>query len=109
MSTAKQSNDFAVIATGGKQYVVRPGDRVTVEKLPGKESAAVAFTDVLLTVKDGAVEIGSPTIADAKVTGTLLKTAKGKRVRVVKYKPKVRYTKTTGHRQVQSTVHIDAI
>ena len=109
MSTLKKTDDFAVIATGGKQYVVRPGDRITVEKLPQKESTKVTFSDVLLTAKDGTVKVGTPKVAGAKVTGTLEKTVQGKKVVVVKYKSKVRYNKTSGHRQMQSTVLIEAV
>jgi large subunit ribosomal protein L21 len=105
----KRNETFAIIATGGKQYLVRPGGRIVVEKLTGEEGKPVTFSDVLLLVKDGAVRVGEPQLADARVTGTLMKTAKGKKVRVVKYKSKTRQHKATGHRQVRSTVRIDEI
>ncbi len=99
---------FAVIKTGGKQYLVQPGDKLKIEKLdkePGKE---VVFSDVLLLEKNKKLEIGKPTIK-AKVKAKVLKQDKYKKVIVFKYKSKKRYHKKRGHRQPYTLVEIKSI
>lgn len=99
---------FAVIRTGGKQYLVQPGDKLKIEKLdkePGKE---VVFSDVLLLEKNKKLEIGKA-IIKAKVKAKVLKQDKYKKVIVFKYKPKKRYHKKTGHRQPYTLVEIKSI
>jgi len=102
---------IAVIKTGGKQYTVKAKDVVRVERLPKKDRKKdkVTFTDVLLVSDSKKTEIGKPKLSKAKVEATVLKDAKAKKVTVVKYKPKVRYRKTTGHRQQYTEVRIDKI
>ena len=98
--------NFAVIKTGGKQYLVSPGDKIKVEKLnvePGKE---VIFDQVLLLEKDKKIEIGTPFIQDAKVTAKALSQDRNKKVIIFKYKPKTRYKKKTGHRQPYTEIEI---
>lgn len=108
MNTKDSASDFAVIATGGKQYVVRPGKSVQIEKLPQTEGA-VEFRDILLRVKAGAVSVGIPHVTGATVTGTIIATAKGKKVRVVHYKAKTRQHRSRGHRQIRTTVRIESV
>ncbi|MFA6512363.1 MAG: 50S ribosomal protein L21 [Patescibacteria group bacterium] len=108
MSTQNESKDFAVIATGGKQYVVHPGQTIAVEKLEEAEGQ-VTFEKVLLQSKAGKVTIGTPEISGAKVMGTILKTAKGKKIMVVKYKNKTRQRSSNGHRQTRATVKIESV
>ncbi|MDO8313411.1 MAG: 50S ribosomal protein L21 [Sideroxyarcus sp.] len=108
MSIQEKAKDFSVIATGGKQYIVRAGATIAVEKLPEAEGA-VSFEHVLLRAKDGVVTLGAPDIAGATVKGTILKTAKGKKVRVTHYKAKTRQHRSQGHRQIHATVHIDSL
>lgn len=108
MSTEQTSKDFAVIATGGKQYVARPGKTITVETLK-KSEGAVTFDEVLLQVKNGAATVGMPHVAGAAVHGTILGTGKGKKILVVKYKNKTRQKTSTGHRQTRTTVKIESI
>lgn len=98
---------FAIIQTGGKQYKVSAGQTVTVEKLPTKDGTVV-FSEVLF-VGGKEPKIGTPFVAGAKVEGTVLEHGKGKKVVVVKYKPKVRYRRKTGHRQQFTKVTIDKI
>jgi large subunit ribosomal protein L21 len=103
--------EFAVIKTGGKQYQVKTGDIVTIEKITGdyKEGDIVNFNEVLLIDSGSATTIGEPTIAGAKVTGTLTKIGRHPKINVIRYKQKSRYFKKNGHRQEFFKVKIDAI
>ncbi len=100
---------LAVIKTGGKQYLVAPGDKIKIEKIEEKEGKEVIFDQVLLVEKNKKVEIGTPLVKGAKVMGKVLKQGKGKKVIVFKYKPKTRYKKKTGHRQPFTEVEITKI
>ena len=98
--------DFAIIATGGKQYRVSVGDKVKIEKLDTAEGGPVMFDAVLLRAAGENVEIGMPNIATATVHAKLLRTAKEKTKIVFKYHAKARYRKKKGHRQPFSEVEI---
>ncbi len=100
---------LAIIKTGGKQYLVKKGDKIKIEKLEEKEGSEINFTDVLLLKKDKEVEIGKPIIKDAKVVAKVLKQGKGDKVIVFKYKAKKRYKKKAGHRQPYTEVEIKDI
>src|SRR5581483_625775 len=90
---------YAVIRSGGKQYTVRPGDRLDVEKLDGEAGSEVELTDVLMVADGDSVTVGAPSVAGAKVVADIVEHGRGKKVVVFKYKPKIRYRKRTGHRQ----------
>ncbi len=93
--------EFAIIATGGKQYKVSPGEVVKIEKIKGdfKVGDVVTFDQVLL-VKDATdTTIGKPYITGATITATLDSVGRNKTVDVIKYKQKSRYFKKNGHRQ----------
>ena len=90
---------LAVIKTGGKQYLVSPGQKIKIEKINKKEDQEVTFNDVLLLEKGKKIEIGNPTIKGAKVTGKILRQSKAKKVIIFKYKSKKRYKVKKGHRQ----------
>ena len=98
--------EIAVIKTGGKQYIVRPGQKLKVEKLPTKEGGQVVFEEVLLLDDGKKTEIGTPNVTGAKVKGKLLKQAKAKKVIVFKFKAKKREKTKKGHRQPYSEVEI---
>ncbi len=104
--------EYAVFATGGKQYRVSPGDSVKIEKITGsfKEGDTLTFDRVLL-VDDGAegATIGTPYIDGAKITATLTKIGRNKTIDVIKYKQKSRYFKKNGHRQPFFEVKINSI
>jgi len=100
---------LAVIKTGGKQYLVAPGDKIKVEKIDKKEGAEVIFSDVLLLEKSKKIEIGTPILKGIKVTGKVLSQGKDKKVIVFKYKAKKRYKVKKGHRQPFSEVEITKI
>ncbi len=100
---------IAVIKTGGKQYLVAPGDKIKVELLETQEGKELTFFDVLLCDKNGDgknVEIGSPLVKDAKVTAKVLRHGKGEKLIIFKYKPKKRYKRKIGHRQQFTEVEI---
>jgi len=90
---------LAVIRTGGKQYLVSPGQKIKIEKLDKKEGSEVVFDEVLLLEKNKKLEIGTPLVKDAKVIGKILRGGKGKKIIVFKYKAKKRYKVKKGHRQ----------
>lgn len=97
---------LAIIKTGGKQYLVSPGQKIKIEKLDKKEGAEISFNEVLLLEKGKKVEIGTPLVKGAKVIGKILKHGKGKKIIVFKYKSKKRYKKKQGHRQLFTEVEI---
>ena len=100
---------LAVIKTGGKQYLVKIGDKIKVEKLPGKEGRAIKFDTLLTTDEKGTkVDIGKP-LLKLKVEGKILKQDKAKKLIVIKFKSKTRYTRRIGHRQPFSLIEIEKI
>ncbi len=99
---------YAVIATGGKQYTVKEGDVIRVEKLGAAAGETVTFDQVLF-VNNGAAVVGNPTVAGATVTASVVKEGKGKKVIVYKYKRKTGYHKKNGHRQLFTEVKIEKI
>lgn len=100
---------LAVIKIGGKQYLVKPGDKIKIEKINKKIGEEIIFDQVLLLEKNKKLEIGQPFIKGAKLTAKALRQAKGKKVIIFKYKPKTRYKKKTGHRQFFTEVEITKI
>lgn len=99
----------AVIKTGGKQYIVSPGDILKVEKLDAQEGDTVTFPVLLSTDASGEkVEIGTPELSQT-ATATVLKQDRDKKISVVKYKSKTRYKRNVGHRQPFTQVKIEKI
>ena len=99
---------IAIIKTGGKQYLVQPGDKLKVEKLEKKEGEEISFSDVLLVEKDNKVEVGTP-LVKAEVTAKILSHGKADKVIVFKYKPKKRESRKIGHRQPYTEIEITGI
>lgn len=100
---------YAIIETGGKQYRVAPGQTLEVARLGVAEGARVELDRVLFVADGDAVKVGTLTVVGAKVLATAQGEGKGKKVVVFKYKPKVRYRKKTGHRQLYTRLSIDKI
>lgn len=96
---------YAIFVTGGKQYRAAEGDTIYVEKLDGEEGQEVVFDQVLLAGD----KVGTPLVEGAKVTGTIEKQGRGKKIIVFKYKPKKNYHKKQGHRQSYTKVVIKSI
>ena len=108
--------EFAVIQTGGKQYIVKPGDVLKVEKLSGYDEdkrpvkgAEIVFNDVLLVDDGDSTTVGDPFIKGAKVTATLVEEGKNRTVTIIRYKSKTRHHRQAGHRQKFSVVKIESI
>lgn len=97
---------LAVIKTGGKQYKIREGDKLKVEKLAKKEGGEVGFNDVLLYADGKSVSVGSPKVAGIKVSAKVLQHGRAPKVIAYKYKKRKRYSKTKGHRQPYTLVEI---
>ena len=99
---------FAVIKTGGKQYLIKTGEVLKIEKLPEAEGDKIVFDKVLLTAKDDGsdVKLGTPYLEGATIEATIEKQGRAKKVRVEKYKRKVRYHKVYGHRQKFTQVKV---
>jgi large subunit ribosomal protein L21 len=103
-------NMFAVIKTGGKQYLVREGQTLKIEKLEKEAGDKIEFDAMLVTDESGEdVKVGTPTVAGAKVSAEVLEQGRGKKISVIKYKPKVRYRRNVGHRQPFTAIKITKI
>jgi large subunit ribosomal protein L21 len=100
---------YAVIKTGGKQYKVSEGDILEVDRLLADKDNKVIFGEVLLKVTDSGVKIGSPFVKGASVEGKLIEQKRGDKVRVSKFKAKVRFRRVTGFRASLSKVSIEKI
>jgi large subunit ribosomal protein L21 len=99
----------AVIATGGKQYRVAPGQLISVEKLPGEKGSPVAFTSVLLVRRDDEVMVGPEALRHAKVSGEVVGQGRRRKVSVIKFKRRKNYRRNLGHRQASTKVRITTI
>ncbi len=93
---------------GGKQQQVTPGEVIRVERLNGNTGETVEFQRVL-AIKDKNIKLGNPFINEAKVSGEILKHGRADKIRVLRYKRKKQYRKTTGHRQAYTEVKINEI
>jgi len=97
---------FAVIESGGKQYKVKQGDKILLERLGAQPGETVVFDKVLLKEEDGKVEIGTPYIKGAKVEVTVIEEKRGKKQIVFRYHSKTRYRKKKMHRQTRTAVSV---
>ncbi len=102
---------YAIVRTGGKQYKVRPGDIIKVEKLEGSQGNSVAFNDVLMIVDESSntITVGKPFVENAQVSGEIQRQTKGKKVIIFKYRRRKNFRKKTGHRQLVTEVKIKEI
>ena len=101
---------FAVIKTGGKQYKVKAGEIIKVEKLlDSKAESKVEFKEVLAYGNDKAIELGEPTISGAKVEADLIKNSKNRTVLIFKKRRRKNSRRKNGHRQQYSLIRINKI
>ena len=101
---------YAIIQTGGKQYKVKSGDLVDIEKLDAEVGATVKFEDVLAVGEEGGkLNIGSPKVAGAVVEAKVVDQFRGKKIVVFKMKRRKGYRRTQGHRQSLTRVEIGEI
>ncbi len=100
---------IAAIMSGGKQYLVSPGQKIKIEKVDKKEGSEIVFDKVLLVEKGKKAELGTPFLKGVKVKGKVIKHGKGKKIVVYKYKSKKREKTKKGHRQRYTEVEIGKI
>ncbi len=110
MKKAVETKEYAIVETGGKQYVVAVGDQLKVEKMSDavKVGDTITIDTVLLTDNGSEAKIGAPYVT-SKVQAKVLDIAKDKKVQVIKYKQKSRYFVKQGHRQTLMKVEILSI
>lgn len=101
--------DFAVVKIGGKQYNVSVGDIIEVNRLSTEPEKKIKFDEILLVSSDGKVKVGTPTVKNSSVTAKVIENKKGEKVRVAKFKSKVRYRRTAGFRPLLSLLKIEKI
>ena len=104
-----EAAQYAIIETGGKQYRVAVGDRLSVEKLPVETGEDITFDRVLMVGGGGGAQVGTPLLEGATVVAQVEEQYRGPKIVIFKYKPKKRYRRRTGHRQSLTRVAITAI
>ena len=97
---------YAVVETGGKQYTVRPGQRLDVERLTGEVGDQVVLDNVLMVSDGQEVKIGQPRLEGSQVVGQIIEQGKAKKIVVFKKKKRKGYRWTRGHRQLQTSLRI---
>lgn len=102
-------NICAVIKTGGKQYLIKNGDKIKIEKIDAEEGETITFQEVLFLGDEKNIKIGNPLVKGAVAEGVVLKQGKGKKVWGIKHKAKKRYKVKFGHRQLFTEVEIKKI
>ncbi|MCD6229138.1 MAG: 50S ribosomal protein L21 [Candidatus Omnitrophica bacterium] len=98
---------WAIVEIGGKQYKVKEGDILEVERI--KKDSPITLDKVLLFCKDKEVKVGAPYLDDVKVTAEILEEKKGEKVVIFKYKRRKKYRRKRGHRQILSRLKISQI
>jgi len=97
---------YAIIRTGGKQYRVEPGDVIRVESLAGEVGSDIDFPEVLLTQTEGGLAVGTPLVADAKVSARIVAHEKSRKILVYKKKRRKGYRRRNGHRQNLTAIRV---
>ncbi|MFN8490120.1 MAG: 50S ribosomal protein L21 [Caldilineaceae bacterium] len=100
---------YAVIRTGGKQYQVKAGDSLEVEKLEGNVGDTITLGDVLLVANDAAVTIGQPVVDGATVTAKITGQYRGDKIQIFRYRPKKRIRVRKGHRQYLTRLEVQSV
>jgi len=110
MAFVMNSNKSAVIETGGKQYLVQPGQTLKIEKLKdAKEGGKISFDNVLLIIDGEDIKLGKPYVEGAKVSAEVKKEGRAEKVTILRYKRKTRSRRKMGHRQPFTEVVIQEI
>ena len=100
---------YAIIETGGKQYNVRSGEVLFIEKLEADAETTVTFDKVVAVSNDDTLSVGAPYVEGASVEAKVLKNGKAKKITVWTYKPKKGKQRKLGHRQPYTKVQIETI
>jgi ribosomal protein L21 len=97
---------YAVIRTGGKQYRVKVGDTVKVEKLEAEAGKTIELTDVLMLVDGDRISVGNPYLQGANVKARVSSHGRGRKVKIVKFRRRKHHRKQMGHRQAYTELSI---
>jgi large subunit ribosomal protein L21 len=100
---------YAVIKSGGKQYRVKQGDTIKVEKITAEQGSDVKISDVLMVGDGDDVKVGNPLVAGALVTATVKSHGRGPKVRIIKKRRRKHYRRQMGHRQGYTELAITGI
>ncbi len=100
---------YAVVNTGGKQYKVRQGETLRIEKIPGEVGSPVTFDKILMVADGENIRLGQPVLENVKVQAQIVEQDKARKVLVFKYKRRKRYRRKQGHRQPYTAVRIEGI
>lgn len=100
---------YAVIKSGGKQYRVKQGDTIKVEKLPAEEGADIQIDEVLLVANGDDIKVGTPRVEGASVSATVKSHGRGPKIRIIKMKRRKHYRRRAGHRQDYTELAITGI
>ena len=100
---------YAIIKNGCQQYKVAEGDSIKIDLIASPEGSSIAFDDILTAFDEKNALISGPKLSDIKVTGTIKKHGRYKKIRVVKFKRRKHYMRTQGHRQDFTEVKIESI
>lgn len=99
---------YAVVVAGSRQFKVKEGETLTIDRVPGNEGEKYTFSKVLM-VGGSKVVVGSPTVAGASVEATIKSQTKGDKITIFKYKRRKNYKRTQGHRQPITVLEIGKI
>src|SRR3990170_6614908 len=105
----KQGMRYAIVTSGGKQYVAREGQSLEVDRLDSATGQSIEFSEVLLAADGGQVMVGAPSVTGARVQGTVQGQVRGEKIIVFRYQPKKRRRRKMGHRQTYTRVMIETI
>jgi large subunit ribosomal protein L21 len=102
-------HSYAVIATGGKQYRVKVGQRCKFEQLAGEPGSTVAFDKVLLVANGEDIQVGAPYVQGTQVKAEIVEHGRAKKITVIRFKRRKKYRRKLGHRQYFTEVRITGI
>ncbi len=100
---------YAVIKSGGKQYKVREGDTLRVEKIDVEEGGEISLDDILMVADGDDISVGTPMVAGATVAATVKSHGRGPKIKVIKFKRRKHHRKQMGHRQAYTELEITGI
>ncbi len=100
---------YVIVQTGGKQYQLKEGDTVRIERLEGEVGSQVVIDSVLAAKTDEGMKVGRPKIEGARVVGTIMRQGRAPKVLIYKFKRRKGFRRTKGHRQEFTEIRIDQI
>ncbi len=100
---------YAIIETGGKQYKIKKGDYISIEKTKKKENEKITFKNIILIFKNKKIINKKKKLKKFIIKGKIIKNIKNKKIRIIKFKRRKHYKKTLGHRQKLQRIKIYSI